>query len=136
MRYERSAGYGSDIEGMRDESFRMNNTPEVSNSHHEEAPDVNEIVLKFNTELASAKLNDADTLKEWRRDAHYVLENNEQEGKKLLGMLNERIKELGVEDYVSELESELQTNLESDPITDEKIDRAAEQGSAKEEQGM
>lgn len=41
-----------------------------------------------------------------------------------------------VEKFVKSEEERLKRQLEIDPVTDEKIDKAALQGSAKEEQGM
>lgn len=90
---ERMPGFGSEIEGMRDESFRSNPERPTMPSHEEETEGVNEIVLSFNTELDSADLSDPVEFSTWRDKAEYVRKFNPDEGAKLLGMLNEKLKE-------------------------------------------
>mgnify|MGYP006951060194 FL=1 len=116
MRDERGNFGGSEVEGMRPEDFRFEAPKTVESTHHEEASDVNSIVLKYNTELTTADLSDRSVFREYLADAEYVRENNPAEGKKLLGMLNDRLKEMKLEEYIAEVESH--------PPTNEDIDKA------------
>lgn len=144
MRNEHFINYGSgpeiEVEGMRDESFRDNATPETVRSHHQEAEDVNEIVLRFNTELATADLSNQDEVASWVKDIAYVLENNADQGTKLLSMFNERLAELKqqseVEGFVAQAEQQLADALKEKSLDKDIVGKAQEQGQAKEEQGM
>ncbi|HMR55564.1 MAG TPA: hypothetical protein PKD34_03170 [Candidatus Doudnabacteria bacterium] len=122
MRDERG-NFGSDVVGMRPEDFRFETPKTVKSSHHEEAPDVNSIVLKYNTELATADLSDRATFREYLNEAEYVRENNSAEGLKLLGMLNDRLKEMKLEEYIAEVESHPPTNEDIDKALGKAADR-------------
>lgn len=89
---ERMSHFGSEVEGMKDEHMPLGESHE--NINYQEAEGINEIVLKFNTELASADLNDPEVFQKWRAMAESARELNPEEGKVLLGKLDERLKEL------------------------------------------
>lgn len=134
--YDERLRNGSDDYDMRDESFRSNEAPESKSSYLQESEDVNEIVLRFNTELMSADLGDPKVFSRWRKDAEYVRSENPDEGKKLLGMLNDRLIELNLEDYVDNMVEEYEKNSEIDPLTNEKIDRAQSKAGERTEAGL
>jgi 3-hydroxyacyl-CoA dehydrogenase len=124
MRDERGHFGGSEGEGWRSEDSRYKAPQTVESSHYEEAPDVNRIVLRYNTELSTADLSDKEVFKSFLKDAEYVRDNNPQEGQKLLGMLNDRLKEMKLEEYMAEVESH--------PLTNEDIDKALGKAAGRE----
>lgn len=90
---ERFSSFGSEVEGMRDESFRSNFERSITSSHKEETEGVNELVLMFNNELENANLTDPEEFKTWLGRAEEIRQFNPEEGMKWLGVLNEKLKE-------------------------------------------